>query len=247
MPPDRKKKSLMKIDYSWFWVVKTRQTIRWPWKIVIFLAMVLILYLARKPILVAMAEYLHVPCQRESADVIIIEGGYFLSNYHMKAGMRAFEAGLVPNILITINNKQGEIDIFGLNDFESILYDALDSLGVDTGSVHLLYLDIKPPFTINTATKVATYCKSQGFDSALLVNDNFHMRRSILAYRAVFRIFNLQVYPFTYEIYINSSNWWKASTGVRRVFGEYIKILYYWYHGYFNSDRIKTSINENEP
>ncbi|MBD3376983.1 hypothetical protein GF406_18290 [candidate division KSB1 bacterium] len=235
----------MKNDSSWFWDVKTRRVIRWPWKIAIFMAMVLILYLARKPILISMAEYLHVPCEDACADVVIIEGGYFLSNYHMKAGLRAFEEGLVSKILITINNKQGEIDIFGLKDFESILYDALDSLGVDLGSVHLLYLDIKPPFTINTAMQVAAYCKSQGFDSALLVNDNFHMRRSILAYRAVFRIFDLQVYPFTYEIYINSTNWWKASTGVRRVFGEYIKILYYWHRGYFNSSRIKTLINEN--
>ena len=235
----------MKIDSSWFWVVKTRRMIRWPWKIAILLAMVLILYLARKPILVSMAEYLHVPCQNETADVVVIEGGYFLSNYHMKAGLRAFEEGLVPTILITINNKEGEIDIFGLKDFESILYDALDSLGVDRGSVHLLYLDIKPPFTINTAMQVAAYCQSRGFDSALLVNDNFHMRRSILAYQAVFRIYDLQVYPFTYEIYINAGNWWKAATGVRRVFGEYIKILYYWYHGYFDSDRIKASLQEN--
>jgi len=207
--------------------------------------MIMLLYFARKPILVSIAEYLHVPRQSESADIVVIEGGYFLSDFHVKAGLQAFQEGSVSNILITINNQQGEIDIFGLNDFESILYRALDSLGIETESVHLLYLDIKPPFTINTAIKVALYCENHGFKSALLVNDNFHMRRSIMAYRAVFQIFNLRVYPYTYEIYINSSNWWKASTGVRRVFGEYVKIFYYWYRGYFDSGRIKKTMREN--
>ena len=136
----------------------------------------------------------------------------------MNAGLNVYRSGQVSKILLILNNQKGKTDLFGIRNFDRTILATLDSLGIPEKDLYLLPLHIKPPYTINTARGVAEFMKSKGFKSAVIINDNFHIRRSYLAYRAVFEYHNLDVYPGTFKIYIDSHNWWKSAPGIQRVF-----------------------------
>ena len=91
-------------------------------------------------------------------------------------------------------------------------------------------LDVPDPYTYNSAVALADTIKN--IKSLLVFSDNFHMRRSYLTFKKVFEPRGIEVFPYTYEIYLNSKNWWTSGNGWRRVFTEYIKLTFYWMNGY---------------
>ena len=96
----------------------------------------------------------------------------------------------------------------------------------------IIDFNVTDPFTYNIARELVPFMRENHFHSLMIILDNFHIRRSYLTYKKVMGEHSIAVYPQTVKIYIDATNWWRAANGVKRVYAEYIKLLFYWCKGY---------------
>jgi len=179
-----------------------------------------------------MGRYLEMPSSNHRADVIVIEGGHTVSKFRVEEAIRLWREGMVKHIVMTLNTQNDLVDAFGLHNYEQLVAKQMDLLNVPPFVYTVMKLNITDPFTHNTAKALLKYMLVHKYHSLMICHDNFHIRRSYLAYKKVMGKHGINVYPHTVRIYIDATNWWKASNGVRRVYAEYIKLLFYWYKGY---------------
>lgn len=178
----------------------------------------------------AVAKFLELPRSHLSCDAIIIESGPAFSEYFVTQALEAYYSGQAKKIIMVLHSYDLKPTIFGIRNYRTFVESAFDSLGIPKQNYLLLMLDIQDPYTLNSAIALADTLAD--VRSILVFNDNFHIRRSTLTYQKIFAAKNIAVYPYTYEIYLNSSNWWKSANGWRRVIDEYIKLTFYWVKGY---------------
>ncbi len=226
------KRAKNKDSVSGLFKTKTRRVLWWPYKILVLLILCLGIIAAAKPLAIAMARALYLPRHTGRADALIIETGGTVSTFLINQAMAAFQAGQVEQIIITRGQYQGAPEIFALANYDALLRAGLDSLGIPSTAVRLAPIHIQPPYTHNTARALLPILQAANIDTVLLMNDNFHIRRSVLAYRHVFAESEIAVFPYTVEIYLDAKNWWQYADGWRRVFGEYIKLIFYRINGY---------------
>lgn len=203
-----------------------RPIIKYP-AIAIFILLIVFLH---KPILISIAEYLELPSSTKKCDVVIMEGGPALSEYFVTQALVPYYSGQAKKIILVLHTYDLKPTIFGVSNYRPLVEATFDSLGIPKSDYQLLMLDVQDPYTYNSAVALADTLKDIG--SILVFNDNFHMRRSYLTFKKIFRKKNIDVYPYTYEIYLNSRNWWTSGNGWKRVVTEYIKLTFYWVHGY---------------
>jgi len=213
-------------------VEKSKKNLYWPYRLLLFCLIIVIVAAAAKPVLVHMGKILELPRSQEKADAVILEGGRLISTFFMNGALQAWKDGQARQIIIIDTPEQNTSEIFGLTGYDSMVRAALDSLNIPDSAYTFVSLKITDPFTRNAALALAPFLQKQNIHSVLLVNDNFHIRRSYLAYKKVFAQYEISVHPYTMEIYLNAENWHKSANGWRRVFGEYIKLFFYKTHGY---------------
>ena len=205
---------------------------KWTLRLGLLLLFLLLLWLLHRPVFIAMGRYLELSSSDHPCDAIVIEGGHTLSKARVEEAIRLWRQGLVRHIIMTLNTQNGLVDAFALGNYKQRVRMKLDSLGLPPEAYSLLDVEVTDPFTYSTARELLPFVKQKGFRSVMIVHDNFHIRRSYLTYKKVLGKEGIEVYPRTVKIYIDATNWWKAANGVRRVYAEYIKLLFYWYKGY---------------
>ncbi|NOY60879.1 MAG: hypothetical protein GXO75_18375 [Calditrichaeota bacterium] len=209
-----------------------RKKLKWSFKLGLLFLFILILWLVHKPIFIAMGRYLEMPSSNHPADVVVIEGGHTVSRFRVEEAIRLWREGTIKHIVMTLNTQNGLVDAFGLQNYQQIVRTKMDSLHVPPSAYTIMKLNITDPFTHNTAKALLQYMLGHNYHSLMIIHDNFHIRRSYLAYKKVMEKHGISIYPHTVRIYIDATNWWQAANGVRRVYAEYIKLLFYWYKGY---------------
>ncbi|MBN1559719.1 YdcF family protein [candidate division KSB1 bacterium] len=178
-----------------------------------------------------MAEFLTLPRSDARCDVIVVEeGGPAFSDYFVTQALQAYHSGQARKIVLALHAYESQPTIFGIQNYRRFIELTLDSLNIPPHDYQFYLLNIQDPYTYNSAVALSDTLKN--IRSLLLFSDNFHMRRSYLTYKKVFDRKNIAVHPYTFDIYLNSSNWWTSVNGWRRIITEYIKLIFYWMKGY---------------
>lgn len=209
---------------------KTKRVIKPVFRYAALAALLILAAAMTKPALIVLAKFLELPRSHVRCDAIIIESGPAFSEYFVTQALQAYYSGQAKKIIMVLHSYDLKPTIFGIRNYRTFVESALDSLGIAKQDVMLLLPDIQDPYTYNSAVALADTLRD--IHSVLVFNDNFHIRRSYLTYKKIFAAKNIAVYPYTYEIYLNSSNWWTSANGWRRVIDEYIKLIFYWIKGY---------------
>ena len=83
--------------------------------------------------------------------------------------------------------------------------------------------------TFDEAQDTLVYAKKKGWKKVILVTDEFHTRRSMLAFTKVFEgsQIEVQIAGAPNEIF-DAMNWWKSDSGILAYFAESIKYPIYW-------------------
>lgn len=209
---------------------RTKKVIRPIVKYPAFALFILLIFLLHKPLFIAMAKVLEVPKSNKKCDVIVVEGGPAFSEYFITQALKAYYSGQAKKIILVLHTYDLKPTIFGIRNYRQFVESAFDSLNIPTSDYELMMFDVPDPYTYNSAVALADTIKD--VHSLLVFSDNFHMRRSFLTFKKVFEPKGISVYPYTYDIYLNSRNWWSSGNGWRRIFTEYIKLIFYWLNGY---------------
>jgi len=169
---------------------------------------------------------------KEKADLVVVEGGNIISKIKMNRAIQLYKTGQAGRIFILLNSNQGNVDVFGIGNYNKIISISLDSLGIPANDYFIHNIIVRGPYSRNVALELVKLIKDMNISSILIVNDNFHIRRSYLVYQKVLQEVNIKVYTNSFDIYVDTETWWRSIDGVRRVTGEYIKLVYYWFKGY---------------
>ncbi|MBN1997453.1 YdcF family protein [candidate division KSB1 bacterium] len=170
------------------------------------------------------------PPTTQTVDALIVEGGQTVSEIKMTASLNMVQANQARKIVISLNTME-ESATFAVRNYAALLAAKLDSIGLSERQYFIIHIAVGDPFTYNTARKLSDLIGND-VRSIGIVQDNFHIRRSYLTYKKAFAKKNVTVYPCTFFIYADMNNWWKSLGGIRRIFGEYVKLAFYFYHGY---------------
>ncbi len=212
-------------------IYKTKRCLRGPFKLLLLIFFVLGFWFAKPLLLPAMADFLYIPSVEKKCDLLIMNGGYFVSAYELDQVRTAWEKGLAEHLVIVFNENYNA-NLIGIDDYDRRIRDALLAMGFEAGDFIFLPVHFESPYTLHVAQAVADYCRQEGYKNALILCDSFHIRRTFLTYQKQFRKYGMEAFPYTYSIIITRDNWWKSSNGLRRGLEGYIKMAVYWYRGY---------------
>ena len=198
------------------------------WIIVIsaFLLLIVVLYIARIPILRAFGNHLICEDTLKKADVIFVLSGGAFDRGRQAANLQ--KNGFAPRIVCTGANIPGDFRAMGYNCKESLItYTYIKSQGVDSSKIEVIPLGTSTKEEVDLIVK---YCKDHKISNVIIVSTKFHTRRIYSSVRKVFIDNKIKVI-------INgapSSNydenyWWKFEDGLITVNNEYLKLIYYWF------------------
>ncbi|MDZ7724855.1 MAG: ElyC/SanA/YdcF family protein [candidate division KSB1 bacterium] len=210
----------------------TRRVWRWPVKLAAAALLALILVLCAKPILVSAGGWLSMPSSEQHCDALILPSGATVSDYFMQEAIRCYQAGQVDRIIVVMHEYDQPSGVFGLENYHDLFMREIQRRDIPDSAVIPLFLKINDPYTYNTARTLTPSLNALGIDSILLLQDNFHIKRSILTYRHVMNAHGIEVEPYVMQIYLNADNWHTSANGWRRVIDEYIKLIVYRIKGY---------------
>jgi len=214
---------------QWF-ETRTRKTLKLKYKLSILAIIFVILLIFAKPVLVSLARHLDVPNTNKTSDVMIVEGGPSLAEYVVMQAIKVYEKGLARHIVFVLHAYDLKPTIFGVPYYDRLVATALDSLGIPRDDFSIMLMQVTDPYTYNTAKALADSLPD--ISSILVFSDNFHIRRSYLAYKKIFEPRGVQVNACSMPIYLHADNWWHYANGWRRVVDEYIKLTFYRIKGY---------------
>jgi len=209
---------------------RTRKTLKLKYKMALCALVLLIIFIFSKSILIYLAQRLDVPDAATPSDVMIVEGGPSLAEYVVMQAIKVYEKGLAHHLLFVLHAYDLKPTIFGVTHYEALVATALDSLGIPRNDFSIMLVQTTDPYTYNTAKALADSLPDVA--SILVFSDNFHIRRSYLAYKKIFEPRGVQVNAYSMPIYLRADNWWRYGNGWRRVVDEYIKLTFYRIKGY---------------
>ncbi len=200
----------------------------------VFILVLITLLCTKKLWLASMAAVLDVPFTEEHADLVIVEGGNIVPAVFMERAIELIKNNKAEKMLIVLNTADGAVDAFGVDNYPALLDSALKKNNISESQYHILLSHIQDPFTRNSAITIFQYLENEpaATDTLMLLQDTFHAKRSLLAYRKVFEPSEIHVLACSVPIHVNAQNWWQSLSGVRRVYGEYAKFIYYKFKGY---------------
>lgn len=213
-------------------ITNTKKQLRWQVKLSLAAFVFLLIWLFHKPILIGLASYLEIPSSTEKSDVVFIDGGDVVFHFTMDRVVELYKIGKVKNIAITMASPDAPSNVFGLSNYRQLFLNELNAQGIPDSVVFFVEPIWGDPYTASLAAGLVDFMVANQFNSVALLLDNFHIKRSCLAFKKVMEPHGIRINPEKQEIYINKYNWWKNTNGVRRVYGEYYKLIYYKLKGY---------------
>lgn len=194
------------------------------------------LFLARRPLLVALGEALVVDEAREPADVILVLGGSLPDRMIEAADL--YRKGLAPKIVLgrePSNPGMDELARRGVHipERDELNVEVAEKLGVPRSAIEVL--DGRPTSTLGEAEILIPWMRRHKVERALLVTSKIHTRRSSLVYRHFAPEIDLTVCATPYDPF-DPQTWWHNRGQVRRVFFEYQKLLVYLLRDRFQSE-----------
>jgi len=189
----------------------------------------------RRPILLALGEFLVVSDPLEKADAIAILSGHSTSRGHKAAEL--YHQGWAPRILISKDiypYRVEELRRFGIRELEGheATIAVLAYLNVPVSSVEVL--DGYNESTLDEAKKYSKYMRDHNLSRLTVVTCSFHARRARMLFRHAFKASNVavSVQPAPADFEYNPENWWTRRLDSKTLLWEYEKLVFsalrYW-------------------
>ncbi len=201
-------------------------------KIGIFLLLVSVslcfAYFFHASLLSRYAKWFHLQNATKGADAIIcLSGGKFT---RVPESLRLWNQGFAPLLFVTDekprNSNLKDLEMSNLKFANEVTKRMKFSakwelLPSTTGGA---------TSTFDEAQDTLIYAEKKGWEKVILVTDEFHTRRSMLAFTKVFEgsQIEVQIAGAPNETF-DAMNWWKSDTGILAYFSESIKYPVYWF------------------
>lgn len=198
-----------------------RRFIYW---LIIAIAIILLLYAIRMPLLKGLAGFLIATDDLSTSEVIFVLSGnaYDRGNH----AVELYQRGLAPTVVCTGGNYDGNTLALGRPYLEAELTrQALINGGVDSTRIKVLP---KGTSTYEESIAIAKWCKAQGVTNCIVVSSLFHTRRVSWIIKKRLEDDGIRVAvsgapPRSYGV----ENWWKSEYGLIDLNNEYVKLTYY--------------------
>ncbi len=165
---------------------------------------------------------------------MILEGTQVVKNGILKAGMRLLSDGKAKSMVVVLHHPLKEEQVFAIGGwYAQLLMNELQDMGLDKEKVQVISAPIDGhPITLIEARFVVNKLSQDGIQSAILLSEGFHTRRSFVVYSQEGARVGLRVFPYPYFIEYDDISWWHKGEGVGDFVTESLKLAYYLLHGY---------------
>jgi len=169
-----------------------------------------------------------------ATEALVAEAWVALDHSMARAIARICRSG--QRVYVIVNEKAEIEDDYGFElDRPGLSRLNLARAGGDTSRVTILLMSRPPDIPGNTAlyaVQLRDRLLQDGVRSFTLVTNSFHSRRSYLIYSRAFAGSGVTIDCYPSPIVFDRGNWWRKSSGMQYVMGEYIKLIYYLFRGF---------------
>ena len=195
--------------------------------LLLFAVALLVAYFFHASLLARYAKWFHLQNATKGADAIIcLSGGKFT---RVPESLRLWNQGFAPLLFVTDpkprNSNLKDLELSNLKFANEVtrrmkFQAKWELLPSTTGGA---------TSTFDEAQDTLDYAEKKGWKKVILVTDEFHTRRSMLAFSKVFEgsQIGVQIAGAPNEIF-DAMNWWKSDSGILAYFSESIKYPIYW-------------------
>jgi hypothetical protein len=190
-----------------------------------------LLYIFHPAVLTAAGRYL-APEGAGKADVVILEGGEFVKEQAVKIGIGLISSGRASGLVVVCQDSENEKAFGKPADYTLFLIQKIGDLGLKKDQIRIFSVPQEHPITLNEARVVLSHLSGDKIQSAILVTEDFHSRRSYWAYKKVGIPLRIDIIPYPYFSRFKIDGWWQQARGVRNFVEESVKFCYYLLRGY---------------
>ncbi|MEI7483839.1 MAG: hypothetical protein WCK13_03935 [Ignavibacteriota bacterium] len=206
-----------------------KRRLTWRFKVIILLVLILMIVLLRNPILYSLGSFLvYDTGDITRADIVILEEdvnskeglGYCLNLYTKGLCKEIWAVKIVDTSMIYTDEQ-----------YLQFINSVIDSGGYKVKIKYFIF-DVEHPVTLNKSLQIQDSMKTHNYTSAILVTNAFHSKRSYKVYNKIFQPNGISIQSKVYYTKVRLEDWYKNSNGLRYVFPEYIKYIYYTFRGF---------------
>jgi uncharacterized SAM-binding protein YcdF (DUF218 family) len=183
-----------------------------------------LLFVARRPLLVAACRWLDVGQRPQPADYVAVLGGG--EETRPFAAALLVKRHLAREVLVPRQWNRAEVVHWIVLSDEELTRQVLLRRGVPASRIHLIGKGVVSTF--DEALAVAEFLHPRPSARVMVVTNDYHTRRARWAFARVLdhSADRLTVVSIP-EDEFSPENWWRTSAGRLQVTGEYAKLLYY--------------------
>jgi uncharacterized SAM-binding protein YcdF (DUF218 family) len=179
------------------------------------------------------ARALIVHAELERADAIVVLSGSKVYVERARRAAQLFQEGRAARIILTNDNQQSGWSVERQSNplFMERAAAELKAAGVPETSIEMLPQEVTS--THEEAMLLRQYALSHNLRSVLVVTSAYHSRRALWTWRKVFAGEQIQIGVDAVapgEQTPGAATWWLHPGGWPLVAGEYVKLVYYWFH-----------------
>jgi uncharacterized SAM-binding protein YcdF (DUF218 family) len=190
------------------------------------LALAVLLYLFRQPLLGAAGRFLVVDDTPASADAIVVLSGSFPDR--IMEAVALYKDGFAAKLVLCREPENPALD--RLEELgvrvprgSDLNRDVAERLGVPAAAIEVV--DRAAPSTFSEARQVLRHARDRGYDSILLVTSKYHTKRAAWIYRYLAGDSTRIISRPAREDDFEPDAWWHDRASTRRVLVEYQKLL----------------------
>ena len=189
-----------------------------------FVLFLLVLWLARVPILTGVGLALSTSSQLAPAELIYQFGGDFRARSQVTADLYA--RGLAPRVVLMRVVDDPKMAGIYLNETD-VTVQLLERLGVPRSAIDVYSGDDGVSSTTEEAGDLSRILRQDGTRSVIVVTSWYHTRRARWALRRALRGAPVSIVMASAPtVGFDARDWWRGEEGVIAVFEEYLKFLH---------------------
>ncbi len=190
--------------------------------LVFLIVFLLILYLARGPLLRAVAAGWIVDEPLEKAQAIVVVGGDSSAGDRLRHAVQLYRAGWAPRLVLS-----GAPFRNYFNESELMAHEA-KQLGVP--AEHLILAPSNADSTLEEALGLRAVLARHDFRKIIVVTSNFHTRRARTIFVGVYRPLGTRVIVSAApDVRFDAQTWWQQREGRKQMVLEISKLIYTWW------------------